>query len=480
MPISELSPYKGSKFCLKARVVTKSDIRRFSNARGDGQLFKVDLADVSGEIAGTFFGRAVDMFYGMLQQGRVYSFSRGTLKVGNPRFDRGKYVITFEEYSAIEPLEDDGTIPGVRYDFRPLVDIESLEVNTLVDVRAVVYSSQEAYTFTSKKSNREMTKREVGLWDDSGPSGASYVDMTFWGEMALSSSLEVGSVIFAKSARISEYNGVKGLNSPAVYELDLPDPEGRALRARFEEHRKANPLPVRARGNAGVRKSLAECREEDLHLGLPPPPGQPFDPTGPRSVHTHLVLATVTHLPLDRMPCYPSCPELVDGFRATGAQAEKRACSKKVSQEGVDTWACAAGHACQRPVYRYICRVGVADHSGSLEVQLYDDVAKRLFACEAEEYARLWDAREEDRESARRVEEIGGRLLWRRVCLRLTAKKEVWQEEERVRYGVNEGSALDLAKEARRMLAEVLASAAPGAAAAAVPGAAAGAPAHAS
>lgn len=46
IPISALSPYQ-NKWTICARVINKSDIRRWSNTKGDGKLFSVTFADAT-------------------------------------------------------------------------------------------------------------------------------------------------------------------------------------------------------------------------------------------------------------------------------------------------------------------------------------------------------------------------------------------------------------------------------------------------
>uniref|UniRef100_A0A7S1S7A1 Replication protein A subunit n=1 Tax=Alexandrium catenella TaxID=2925 RepID=A0A7S1S7A1_ALECA len=459
LPIAELSPYTNGRWKIKARVVTKSDIRRFNNARGEGQLFKIDLADATGEISATFFGKAVDAFYPQLRQGQVYSFSRGHIKQGNPRWDRSEHVLTFEEQAAIEALEDDRELPGVSYNFKPICNVPEMEVNSNIDVQAVIYAVQEPFTFTSKNTNKEMVKREVGLWDPSGPEGASFCTMTLWGDKALNETFELGAPVFIKGARVTEWNNEKSLASPGVLEQNPDDPRAFALKAKFEEHQKTRPLPITmtkmSASSAGTRKTIRGCREEDLNLGQPPAMGMGFDPNGPRAIHRHYVLATVTSIPSERMPCYPSCPGLVDSSRSTGATQggapEKRTCNKKVTNEGPGIWRCAAGHVCQQPVYRYLAKMQVMDHTDSLEVNVYDNVARQFFGCEAGEYAQMYENPEQDVQ----LQQTNRRVLWRRVMLKLRSQKEVWQETERVRYNVDDASGVTLVREAKSMLAEV-------------------------
>lgn len=47
--------------------MTKSNIRTWSNARGEGKLFSMDLCDESGEIRATAFKNECDKFYDMIQ-----------------------------------------------------------------------------------------------------------------------------------------------------------------------------------------------------------------------------------------------------------------------------------------------------------------------------------------------------------------------------------------------------------------------------
>eukprot|EP00419_Tripos_fusus_P009902 CAMPEP_0172668104 /NCGR_PEP_ID=MMETSP1074-20121228/8852_1 /TAXON_ID=2916 /ORGANISM="Ceratium fusus, Strain PA161109" /LENGTH=248 /DNA_ID=CAMNT_0013484711 /DNA_START=12 /DNA_END=754 /DNA_ORIENTATION=- len=248
----------------------------------------------------------------MVQQGQVYTFARGAVKAANPRYDKTPLCIMFEEQSVIELVPDDEGLPGLKFDCTPLSEIDSKEVNCQVDVRAIITAVTEPHTFISKKSNKEVTKQELGLWDNSGISGSTCTELTFWG--AQSATFSVGSVILVKNARISEWNGAKSLNSPATFELDRDEPQASSLKSHFEEYRRHNGLPATrktwnrllgVRSN-GARRTIAECREEDMHLALPPPPGQPFEAGAPLSLHNHVVLGTVTFLPLDRMPCYPA------------------------------------------------------------------------------------------------------------------------------------------------------------------------------
>lgn len=66
VPINALSPYQ-NKWVIKARVTAKSAIRTWSNAKGEGKLFSMDLMDESGQIRVTAFRDQVDKYYDMIE-----------------------------------------------------------------------------------------------------------------------------------------------------------------------------------------------------------------------------------------------------------------------------------------------------------------------------------------------------------------------------------------------------------------------------
>lgn len=60
------------RWTIKARITNKSEKRRWSNAKGEGTLFSVDLLDSDGnEIRGTFFKDACEKFFDVLEESKV-------------------------------------------------------------------------------------------------------------------------------------------------------------------------------------------------------------------------------------------------------------------------------------------------------------------------------------------------------------------------------------------------------------------------
>jgi len=448
MSVAALTPYTGRRWRIRGRIVSKSDVRTFNGARGPGKLFKIDISDRSGEISATFWGQSVDDHFDRLEMNKVYYFSGGTVKAGNPRFDKGVNVITFDANTQIEEAAEDSSIPGLTFNFTSIAEIQSLPANTIVDVQGILSEALPKTTITMKSDGRLRSKRSLILWDSSGQDGSAHVEFTVWGERA-DAEYAPETTFFLKGARVSEWNNMKQLgtvgSTMVLFELPGRPAAGEELRQAWAASGQPSPPAGLRGGSAARRATVQELHEENLNLGPAPEPGQPLDQNGPSSIHRHQITGTITTVFTDRPPYYPACSQQVDD-----GKGKQRSCNKKLMDEG-GGWRCANGHVCEQPSYRYILRARVADHTGVLEVSTFDEAGRTLFGCDAGELAAIWDDEARSEELQLKLK----RPYWQRCILNVRSQREIFQDEERVKVSAQEVQNADLVKEAKRRLLEI-------------------------
>lgn len=234
-PISSLSPYQ-NKWVIKARVTSKTAIRTWSNPRGEGKLFSMDLMDESGEIRATAFKEQCDKFYDMIQVDSVYFFSKCQLKPANKQFSQlnNPYEMTFTGETVVQLCEDadDGAIPEIKYNLVPISEVSGMENKAAVDTIGICKEVGELQSFVSRTTNKEFTKRDLTLVDMS----SSAINLTLWGDDAVNFDGHVQPVILVKGTRINEFNGGKSLSlgGGSIMKINPDIPEAHKLRGWFD------------------------------------------------------------------------------------------------------------------------------------------------------------------------------------------------------------------------------------------------------
>lgn len=116
-------------------MVNKTQVRTFSNTRGEGKFFNFDVLDSSGcDVRIVGFNEAVDRFYEVVQKGQIVKISKATAKpkrnvrvalpwtpfttTQQPQYNRTmcEAELTLENSSEIVPCPDDTeAIPSAVY-----------------------------------------------------------------------------------------------------------------------------------------------------------------------------------------------------------------------------------------------------------------------------------------------------------------------------------------------------------------------------
>ncbi|KAI0811523.1 replication factor-A protein [Xylaria sp. FL0064] len=421
-PIESLSPY-AHKWTIKARVTSKSDIKTWHKASGEGKLFSVNLLDESGEIKATGFNEQCDAFYDILQEGQVYYISTCKVNLAKKQFSNlpNDYELAFERETVIEKAEDQSSVPQVRFNFVNIAELQSIEKDSTVDVVGVLKDVGEVSQIVSKSTQKPYDKRELTLVDDSQFS----VRLTIWGKTATTFNAQPESVVAFKGVKVSDFGGRSlSLLASGTMAVDPDIEEAHRLKGWYDSQGRTDSFNTHngmaVMGAATGRRDQTKCISQVKDEGL-----------GMENTDYFNLKATIVYIKQDNF-AYPACSQ--------------EGCNKKVVDQGDGTWRCEKcdiAHA--RPQYRYIMSVNVNDHTGQLWLSCFDDVGRVIMGMSADE---LMEIKENDEDRAPAVFEAANCSKLNFLC---RAKMDTYGDNPKVRYQVMSATQLDYKTEALKL-----------------------------
>jgi len=423
-PIASLTPYQ-NKWTIRARVTNKSDIRHWSNQRGDGKLFSMDLVDQSGEIRATGFNDAVDRVYDLIEKGKIYYISRGSVKTANKKYTslKNDYELSLNNDSEVELCTDDCDLPDINYDFRQIKDIEQINKDAMVDIVGVVKSAAEVSQITTRSTNKQVSKRDITIVDQSGTA----INATLWGKEAESYEEYANSnpVIAIKGAKVSDFGGRSlSVLGSSVMNINPDLPEAHELRGWFDNggnNQEVASLSGQRMGvGGGVFKTISQIKDENLGMG---------EKADYFNVRAFCIF-------LRKENCmYQACP---------GAE-----CNKKVIEED-GAFRC---EKCERTYpdfkYRLILSSNIADFSGNQWITSFQDSAEAILGTTAEKLGKM---QTEDEDKFNRTFEDAAFKLYN---FKIRAKMEAYQDEKRLKCSAVGAQPVNFRQESKRMIESI-------------------------
>lgn len=412
IPIMGLSPYS-NKWRIKARVVQKSEIKHWHNARGEGKLFSVTFSDESGQIRATGFNDTVDQLYERLVVGDVFFVSRAKVSLAKKPFNTlpHDYEIMFENQTEVDECVDAGDIPLIQLNkYMQLGQLSEVEKDHVCDIVAVLKDAGELGQIVTKQTQREMSKRDIVLVDQS----AFSIRMTLWGKQAEDFNAPVESILAFQGVRVGDYQGRNlSMVSSSIMAVNPEIPEAFDLRGWYDTE--GATVAIQSHSGAGSvgmgnqapitaesLKSIAQVRQEELGQSEK---GDYFN-----------LRATVVFVKNETFS-YPACPT--------------ERCNKKMVQDGDDEWKC---DKCDKtypaPDHRYLIQLTVNDHSGVMYLSGFNEVGQILLGTSANELIQL-QHQEEDK--FKKVISDATCRTWDFVC---RAKQEVYNDTPRTKYSI--------------------------------------------
>lgn len=431
-PIAALNPYD-TNWTIKAKLVRKAPPRAFNSRAGTpSRVFNVELADAAGsQIQATFWREAAEKYLDVLQEGKVYYFSKFQVKVANKQYAtvRNDYELHFDNRTEVEEAADQGGIDGAaQVELVPLDKLPRFVGRKMpVDVLGVVTHCGPLGTIKRKADNSELPRRDVTIADSSRCS----VVLTLWADQASRAELDgcEGQLLQVTCVRVGDYNGCS-LSAVTRSQVSV-NPESAAADALREwwqaEGSSAALTPLgqaSAAGGAGGgprNNKLQFLSDVMVEEDIPSPDAKPT---------YHDVVVSVVQVQDSQTMYYLANPEN----------------GKKVEPREGRFWCEAESRYVDAAQNRYVLTVRVADATRETYVNMFNDQGVQLLGASADELAAQRGADEAS---------FAGTLAgakWSEWLMTLAARSREYNGERRMRYTVVRMAPVDYAQEGHRLL----------------------------
>eukprot|EP00106_Octopus_bimaculoides_P012470 XP_014779912.1 PREDICTED: replication protein A 70 kDa DNA-binding subunit-like [Octopus bimaculoides] len=354
----------------------------------------------------------------------AYYVSRATLKMANKKFSSVKndFEMTFNSDTVIELCTENTNLPTITYDFRPLKDLDQIEPNTIIDVIGVVTDVADITTVVGRQSNKEFSKRDLQLADQSGMS----VRFTIWGGDAENFQDNKNPVVAVKGAKVSEWGGrTLSLLSSGQMILNPDIREAHFLRGWYDRDGCNMEFNTFQGDSAGVRggnewKTLEQVKTEKLGASKP-----------------DYFTSKATVIFIKKGSCmYMACPN--------------ENCNKKLIDQGDNQYRC---EKCNQEFpnfkWRLILSTSIADHTGSQWITCFQECAESILGVSSDALGNLKDMDEFA------FDQVFQEASFKSYIFNLRAKFETYNDESRLKTICVSATPVDWKTYGQRLIKEI-------------------------
>ena len=197
-------------FIIYVRIIQKSEIKVFNSnnniknpSRSNGKLFNFIVLDKDeNEMQCTCFNKAVDKFFDVISEGKIYEIKGGYVKINDKKFRtiKSDYKIVLDENSQIIEKKDDGRIKVNNLKIIKINEIQNMNLYSIVDICAVVLDIGEKAIKHTRNGDQLMKKILIG------DISKCQIEFSLWRNHA-SIEVKISDILLLNNVKIGEFNG---------------------------------------------------------------------------------------------------------------------------------------------------------------------------------------------------------------------------------------------------------------------------------
>ena len=359
-------------FIIFVRILKKSEIKVF-NTRQTGKFFYFIVLDKDeNEMQCTCFNKAVDKFFNIISEGKIYEIKGGYVKINDKKFTtiKSDYKIVLDENSVITEKKDDGRIKINNLKIIKISDIQNINLYSIIDLCAFVLDIGEKTIKHTRNGDQPMKKILIG------DISKYKIEFSLW-RIHASTEVKISDILLIKNVKVGEFNG-KNLSTFDETSIQVNPPKSIPEVMELENFLKNykgefNDLDDISDLNQRKNKDRDNDNYETVYIKDALDSIDTIDD----SITISKVCATVTQIMHNEKNYYIGCSD--------------RNCKRKlIYEEDKNTYLCPN---CKRnyenPNYYYTLSLRVKDASCEHWIDIFGKTAESIMKMTAEEYKNI-------------------------------------------------------------------------------------------